>query len=85
MRYIQYLTEVILAWIQMKEGKNLPEKYHHLFETELSEEGEIREVYQNLLAEERSAENCWTVVLQDFCIRNFTSLQKSSGMESHWM
>ena len=39
MRYIQYLTEVILAWIQMKEGKNLPEKYHHLFETELSEEG----------------------------------------------
>lgn len=50
MRYIQYLTEVILAWIQMKEGKNLPEKYHHLFETELSEEGEIREVYQNLLA-----------------------------------
>ena len=47
MRYIQYLTEVILAWIQMKEGKNLPEKYHHLFETELSEEGEIREVYQN--------------------------------------
>lgn len=52
MRYIQYLTEVILAWIQMKEGKNLPEKYHHLFETELSEEGEIREAYQNLLAEE---------------------------------
>ena len=52
MRYIQYLTEVILAGIQMKEGKNLPEKYHHLFETELSEEGEIREAYQNLLAEE---------------------------------
>ena len=49
MRYIQYLTEVILAGIQMKEGKNLPEKYHHLFETELSEEGEIREAYQNLL------------------------------------
>ena len=23
MRYIQYLTEVILAWIQMKEGKNM--------------------------------------------------------------
>lgn len=52
MRYIQYLAEVILAQIQMKLGQRIPEKYCDLFETELSDEWEIKEAYQNLVSEE---------------------------------